>query len=284
MKTNLIQFQFENQEVRTVNIDDTIYWVGKDVCDVLGYTNSTQTMQDHCRGVSKRYPLSTAGGTQEVRIISESDLLRLIIGSRLPSAEKFERWVFEEVLPTIRKTGGYGITADSAKLQAENNKLAIENEDLYFENKKLKSREKQRHKLGGAIYLHDIAIQLFHLGIGDGNEHSLVQKLIKNGLLQKDQSAKRRYLIRPYLKDIRSGYFVHRLDSDANPVPIIQSKILVTPRGFDWIITEFEKIDNKDYGNEYPLLGYVRECMRIPAEAGGPISVTDELGRIHHYS
>lgn len=68
-------------------------------------------MNDHCKGVTKRYPLSTTGGLQEVRILSEPDVLRLIVRSKLPEAERFERWVFEEVLPAIRKTGGYMVAA-----------------------------------------------------------------------------------------------------------------------------------------------------------------------------
>ncbi|MRU22746.1 hypothetical protein FG476_01120, partial [Xylella fastidiosa subsp. multiplex] len=82
-------------------------FVGKDVADVLGYTNHNKALGDHCRGVPKRYPLQTSGGVQEIRIISEPDMLRLIVSSKLPAAERFERWVFEEVLPTLRKTGTY---------------------------------------------------------------------------------------------------------------------------------------------------------------------------------
>ncbi|MGY4696291.1 BRO-N domain-containing protein [Xylella fastidiosa subsp. sandyi] len=101
-------FQFESHAVRTV-VDDhgEVWFVGKDVADVLGYTNHNKALGDHCRGVPKRYPLPTAGGVQEIRIISEPDMLRLIVSSKLPAAERFERWVFEEVLPTLRKTGTY---------------------------------------------------------------------------------------------------------------------------------------------------------------------------------
>ena len=62
-------------------------------------------MKDHCKGVTNRYLLETPGGTQQVRFINESGLYRLITHSKLPEAEKFERWVFEEVLPSIRKHG-----------------------------------------------------------------------------------------------------------------------------------------------------------------------------------
>ena len=74
---------------------------------VLGYSNDSDAMKRHCKGVVKRYPLQTAGGMQEVRVLSEPDVLRLIVSSTLPAAEAFERLVFEEILPTIRKTGSY---------------------------------------------------------------------------------------------------------------------------------------------------------------------------------
>ena len=101
--------QFEGMSVRIVMIDGEPWFVGKDVAERLGYTNPAKAMGDHCRGVTKRYPIVDAlGRQQDARILSEPDVLRLIIGSKLPAAERFERWVFEEVLPAIRKTGAYG--------------------------------------------------------------------------------------------------------------------------------------------------------------------------------
>ncbi len=108
MSMQLIPFSFESHEVRAFNIDGNPWFVGKDVCNVLGYANHNKALNDHCKGVTKRYPLQTPGGVQEVRIINEPDLYRVIVGSNKPEAERFERWVFEDVLPTIRQTGGYG--------------------------------------------------------------------------------------------------------------------------------------------------------------------------------
>ncbi|TXH38842.1 MAG: hypothetical protein E6Q94_01715 [Burkholderiaceae bacterium] len=105
--SDLNVFAFDSQAVRVVTVDGEPWFVGKDVAEVLGYANSADAITKHCKGVAKRYPLSTPGGTQELRIISEPDMLRLIVGSKLPAAERFERWVFEEVLPSIRKTGAY---------------------------------------------------------------------------------------------------------------------------------------------------------------------------------
>ena len=104
-------FNFDSHEVRIVTLDGEPWFVGKDVAEVLGYTNSNKAMSDHCKGVTKRYPLPTPGGMQETRIISEPDMFRLVVNSKLPEAERFERWVFEEVLPAIRKTGQYEVGA-----------------------------------------------------------------------------------------------------------------------------------------------------------------------------
>ena len=93
--------------LRTIENNGVIEFCGKDVAAALGYTNPNKALGDHCKGVTKRYPLQTPGGTQEVRFITEPDLYRLITHSKLPNAQKFESWVFEEVLPSIRKHGGY---------------------------------------------------------------------------------------------------------------------------------------------------------------------------------
>lgn len=101
---------FNNEQfgaLRTYEEDGQILFCGKDVAASLGYKNTNDAMKKHCKGVAKRYPLQTAGGVQEFVFITEPDLYRLIAHSKLPTAEKFERWVFEEVLPAIRRTGGY---------------------------------------------------------------------------------------------------------------------------------------------------------------------------------
>lgn len=101
---------FNNEQfgaLRTYEEDGQILFCGKDVAASLGYKNTNDAMKKHCKGVAKRYPLKTAGGIQEFVFIAEPDLYRLITHSKLPTAEKFERWVFEEVLPAIRRTGGY---------------------------------------------------------------------------------------------------------------------------------------------------------------------------------
>ncbi|CAB0524716.1 BRO family protein [Corynebacterium diphtheriae] len=76
--------------IRTITNDAQILFCGKDVATALGYVNASKAVQDHCKGVPFRYPLETAGGIQQVRFITEGDLYRLIISSKLPAAQKFE--------------------------------------------------------------------------------------------------------------------------------------------------------------------------------------------------
>lgn len=105
-------------ELRTIEEGDKIYFVASDAAKMLGYKRPADAVTAHCKGSVKRR-LPTNGGTQEMKVIPEGDLYRLIANSELPSAEKFESWVFDEVLPAIRKTGCYSM---KQKAQAEQDK------------------------------------------------------------------------------------------------------------------------------------------------------------------
>ena len=100
---------FKNEEfgeVRTVEIEGKPFFCGSDVAKALGYAIPSKAVNTHCKGVSKM-EAPTNGGIQELLFIPEGDLYRLIVSSKLPTAEKFEHWVFDEVLPSIRKHGMY---------------------------------------------------------------------------------------------------------------------------------------------------------------------------------
>ena len=93
-------------EIRTAEIEDKIYFCASDVAKALGYINPNKAINDHCRAITKRAtPIS--GKMQEINYIPEGDVYRLITHSKLASAERFEVWVFDEVLPSIRKHGAY---------------------------------------------------------------------------------------------------------------------------------------------------------------------------------
>lgn len=93
-------------EIRTITKDSKTYFAGSDVAKALGYVIPHKAVQTHCKGVLK-WNIPTNSGNQDILFITEGDIYRLIMKSKLPSAEKFERWVMEEVLPSIRKNGGY---------------------------------------------------------------------------------------------------------------------------------------------------------------------------------
>ena len=101
---------FKNEEfgeIRTVEQNGQIFFVANGVAKILGYKNPSDATNKHCRNAIMAWGSDSLGRRQEFKMIPESDLYRLIISSKLPSAEKFEKWVFEEVLPTIRKHGAY---------------------------------------------------------------------------------------------------------------------------------------------------------------------------------
>lgn len=111
---------FNNEEFGTIrgfkDENNEPWFVGKDVATVLGYKEPTKAAREKVdeedRGVSK---IDTPSGTQQMTIINESGLYSLILGSKLPSAKKFKRWVTSEVLPSIRKTGHYEMSGYTPK-------------------------------------------------------------------------------------------------------------------------------------------------------------------------
>lgn len=137
---------FENPEfgqVRTIEEDGKILFCGSDVAKALGYARPNEAISKHCKGTLKRRT-PTAGGIQDMLFISEGDIYRLVVKSKLPCAEKFESWVFDEVIPSIRKTGVYLaptitskelfiIAQNMQRLEEENN--VLKEQKLCLENK-----------------------------------------------------------------------------------------------------------------------------------------------------
>lgn len=100
---------FENSEfgkIQIITIEGKEYFPATECAEILGYKRGRDAVSSHCRGAVK-YRSNENGILRDKMYIPEGDLYRLIIRSKLPSAERFEKWVFEEILPTIRKTGGY---------------------------------------------------------------------------------------------------------------------------------------------------------------------------------
>lgn len=158
-------------EVRTIEEGGKILFCGSDCAKALGYTNPSKALGDHCKGVTKRYTL-TAGGKQAVSFIPEGDLYRLITHSKLPAAEKFESWVFDEVLPSIRKHGGY---IAGQEIMSDDELMA---KALLMAHSKIEEREKQiKEMTPKAIFADAVAASHTSILVGE-----LAKLLKQNGI------------------------------------------------------------------------------------------------------
>lgn len=196
-------YLFENEEfgnIRILDIENKPYFVAVDVAKALGYINTSDAIKQHCRWVVKHevpHPQSK-NKTLEVNIIPEGDMYRLVSNSKLKSAEKFESWIFDEVLPSIRKHGAYitqELLADKEKLedtiyqlQLDAKMIKEEKEELQKENCKLRT---ERHipsvvcikAKTDESYLPDLALQLVRLYLKKHN--NIITRKVEDGIYVK---------------------------------------------------------------------------------------------------
>lgn len=148
---NEVQIFKNNQfgEIRTIGEGDKIFFCGADVAKALGYTNSSKALTDHCRCITKRYIPHPQAPEKEIAMsfIPEGDVYRLITHSKLPTAEKFESWVFDEVLPSIRESIGLKQHEALLLLSRENQKRG--NQNLYEVGLREKSDYCKAAKIAG---------------------------------------------------------------------------------------------------------------------------------------
>ncbi|BDF57485.1 hypothetical protein CE91St36_03020 [Christensenellaceae bacterium] len=115
-------------EMRTLEEDGKILFCGSDAAKALGYVKPNNAINQHCKDATLKQGITDSlGRKQDILFIQEGDLYRLIVGSKLPAAEKFERWVFDEVLPTIRKNGYYAAKAKEDELKAKRVEIMQQN-------------------------------------------------------------------------------------------------------------------------------------------------------------
>ena len=235
--------------VRIIEEGSKYLFCGADVAKALGYARPSKAVMDHCKGVLKRDTL-TNGGIQSLSYIPEGDVYRLIVHSKLPSAERFEKWVFDEVLPTIRKHGAY--MTDSLLEQAANNAdvAAQVAKALYEErslNKKLAGQlaltEAQlTTALPKAAYYDALVACPNCTGIRlTAKELGVPQSMFTAYLVRKkyayyDESGK----MHPYALPYRNGLFVVREFVAKNGHNGTQ--MLVTPKGRQLFQTEMAEI------------------------------------------
>lgn len=193
---------FENKEfgeIRTVVKDGEPWFVGKDVAEILGHSNPQRALRDYIddddKGVTK---IVTPGGTQTMAIINESGLYSLILSSKLPNAKKFKKWVTSEVLPSIRKNGGYIAGQDT---MSDDELMA---RALQVAQNKILERDKQIETMKPkAIFADAVAASHTSILIGD-----LAKLISQNGV-----SIGQKRLFK-WLRD--NGYLIKREGSDRN--------------------------------------------------------------------
>ena len=197
----LQNFNFNGNQLRTVLIDDEPFFVGKDAAVAIGYKNFRDALKSHVKDKYKRESrITTPSGMQNVTVISEPGLYQLAGESKLPSAEPFQDWVYEEVLPTIRKHGVY-MTDAKAQDVISGNGLA----DLLLQaGNQIKQLELEKSQMKPkALFADSVSASENTILIRD-----LAKILKQNGI---DIGEKRLFT---WLRD--NGYLVKKIGSDYN--------------------------------------------------------------------
>lgn len=192
-------FNFENHEVRSLLVDDEPWFVGKDVAEILSYSNTRKALTDHVDDEDKMDGVTirdSIGRNQKPVLINESGLYSLVLSSKLPSAKKFKRWVTSEVLPALRKTGQYQVKELSGQeLMA---KALIEAQSV------LAAKDKQIEQMKPKVVFAD-AVATSHTSILVGE---LAKILKQNGI---EMGQKRLFA---WLRE--KGYLIKRQGTDYN--------------------------------------------------------------------
>ena len=239
---------FENPEfgaIRTVELDGEPWLVGKDVAQALGYTDTDQALRRHVDDEDKlTRNFDGSGQNRSMTIINESGLYSLVLSSKLPTAKKFQRWVTSEVLPSIRRTGGY-VANDELFIQTylpfadestkslfrttlhtigEQNKLIQQQRDKIQQDKPLVQFAEHVSESVNSIDIGTFSKLLYNENIKIGRNR-LFAWMKKNGYLMRDT--------KPYQKYVDAGYF--KVIEQAFKTPygnkMVDTKTLVTGKG-----------------------------------------------------
>ena len=225
---------FNNEEfgsVRTITKDGKTYFVGNDVAKALGYSETAKAIRTHCKGVSEM-DIPTNGGVQTMKMITEGDIYRLVIKSQLPQAEKFESWVFDNVLPSIRNNGGY--IANQEQMTPEQivaNALIVAQNIISQKDRQIEEMKPKAEFFDTvadsktAISMNEVAKVLNIKGYGRNN---LFEFLREKKVLDRWNVPYQRYVDNGWFRVIEQHY-------QKNGEPVITTKTLVYQKGVDGI-------------------------------------------------
>ena len=219
-------------EIRTIQNDSGILFCGSDVARALGYARPADAISAHCKGVCV-LPTPSAGGVQNTKFITEGDVYRLIAHSKLSGAERFERWVFDEVLPSIRKHGAY-LTEDVLEQALTSPDFLIElatrlktekakNAQLTVSNQIMQPKADYFDMLVDRNLLTGIRDTAKELGI---RQNDFVRFLLDKGYLFRTKKGK----LRPYATYVDSGLFEMK-EFVNDKTGYMDTQTLITPKG-----------------------------------------------------
>lgn len=247
---------FENENfgsIRTLEEDGKVLFCGNDVAKALGYSNPRDAISRHCRGVVKR-DTPTDSGKQEMSFIPEGDLYRLSFSSKLPTAEAFTDWVVEEVLPSIRKNGGYLAGQDElspAELMAR--ALVVAQKTLADREERIARLTAQNKEMAPkalfadavtasptSILVGDLAKLLKQNGVDIGQQR-LFNKLREDGYLMKQRGVSWNM---PTQRSMEAGWFEIRENTvkTAAGVDKIVKTPLVTGKGQMYFVNKYAPV------------------------------------------
>lgn len=226
-----------------VTDDGNPIFCARDVAVALGYKNPNDAIAKHCKGIAIRYPLMTDGGEQMARFITEGDMYRLIASSKLESAQRFETWVFDDVLPSIRKHGIYATPQTIEQMLNDPDTMIATLKALKAERERTQALIEDNARLLPKATMYDVAIEASGtMGITEAarqlaqydktiNRKRLFALLRADGLICKQDNA-------PTKKAIERGYLVQmmttRPDGKAND-PYAH----ITRKGIDYCIRSY---------------------------------------------
>lgn len=251
--SEITPFNFEGNQVRTVVIDKEPYFVGKDVALAIGYKDYTNALKSHVKAKYKRgWRITTPYGEQEMTLISEPGVYQLAGQSKLPSAEPFQDWVYEQVLPSIRRDGAY-VEPNTAEEWLNNPDMMIdvltrykqsqaEVQRLHNEAKIMAPKARFADAVGGStdtILIRELAKLLKQNGVIIGQNRLFIW-LREHGYLIRSGRDRNR----PTQRAMEMGLFrVRELvieHSDGHTT--IKGTTLVTGKGQQYFIDKFLKI------------------------------------------
>lgn len=241
-------FNYEQNEIRTVMLENEPWWVAKDVCDILEHSNPRMAisgLDDDEKGVSKVY---TLGGEQEMAVVSEAGLYSLIIRSNKPEAKKFKRWVTHEILPTIRKHGMYAkdelfdnpdiLISALQELKAERESKKLLERKIELDRPKILFADAVEASVE-SILIRDLAKLLKKNGVDIGQQR-LYEALRQRKYIEKHSTKPTQKAVELKVLELKEGV---RFGKNRELIPAFTTK--VTGKGQTYFMSKF-----LEWGNE----------------------------------